>query len=533
MISKKAIWLFILFVVLTTAGLADASRILAEPDAQVGFHTVEDGDTWRSIAALYRTPVSQLWRSNGVTNPALLQAGQRLLIPTTSATAAPDVTGYTTTAGQSFWLAAIQSGVSASEILIINGLDSPTEAVGQQIFAPNNQGGVAQIPVPPTPLPTPVVETPPTEPQPTEITITGAEGSLPIVRDAPLQRSLMGIQGHFSIPDDDRDAMLRMAKQAGFTWLKYQVDWSNTEYSPGKYSIELDKLDIFMHHARTKKFNILLSIAKAPDWARNTQEEDGPPVDYGAYNEFVKFIVLRYKQDIAAIEIWNEPNLGREWRGAELSGHEYVRLLAGAYDTIKSVYPEGNIVVISAGPAPTGINDGVDAVDDRVFLRQMYEAGLPQYADAVGVHPYSWANPPWIRCCGSPDGPPIYNDHPSFFFLNTIEDYRAIQAEYDDLDRQLWATEFGWGTTDGLGFPVPEEAPYFAYISGDQQARYIHDAFVMAQAWDFMGPMFLWNLNVAALRNFDNNQAAYSIVSGIYQPRAAYNVLKDAPKVDD
>ncbi len=516
--SLGTVALLVLALVATTRQ-ADAS-----PQEQVTYHKVQADEDWGSIAAYYIIPVDLLWRANGVTNPSLLAEGQRLLIPVESAPPVESVLVFDITSDTLTWQAAIQSGNALSSILYLNGLGSPAEALGQQLYAPNRQTAIALIPGTPTPLPTPMAESPETD---------TPEAAPPAAVEGALRSSLMGIQGHFSVPEKDRNQLFKMVKKAGFTWVKYQVDWGKIEYIPGRYSVELDKLDDFMQDATAHKLNVLLSIVKAPDWARETTEADGPPVDYNSYNEFVKFIVLRYKYKIAAIEIWNEPNLRREWTGAQMSGYEYVRLLSGAYGTIKREYPEGNIVVISAGLAPTGINDGVNAVDDREFLRQMYEAGLPNYTDAIGIHPYSWANPPWMHCCNDPEGPPTHNDHPSFFFLDTIEDYRDIQAEYDDSERQLWATEFGWGTMDGLDLPIPEDAPFFAYMNEDLQAQYILEAYRTAQQWDFMGPMFLWNLNVAALDGFDHNQAGYSIIRGLKDPRPAYTLLLETPKIDE
>jgi LysM repeat protein len=500
----------------------------ASPLPQAQFHTVQANEYWGSIAAAYGVPVELLWQANGVTNPTLLREGQRLFIPKTGYRPGESILVFDIAPNGSIWQAALQSGNMLSSLLLLNGLDSPAQAIGQQIYALNKQGSVAQIPSQPTPRPAPTAKATVPEPATSE-----PDATQPVVIEGALRRSRMGIQGHFSVPEGDLSKLLKLAKKAGFTWVKYQVDWSRTEYLPGRYSVELDQLDSFMQEATVRDYNVLLSIVKAPDWARNTTEEDGPPADYNAYNEFVKMIVLRYKYQIAAIEIWNEPNLRREWNGATLSGYEYVRLLAGAYGIIKSVYPEGDITVVSAGLAPTGINDGVSAVDDRRYLHQMYEAGLPNYADAVGIHPYSWANPPWLHCCNDPTGPPTHNNHPSFFFLDTIEDYRAIQATFGDSDRQLWATEFGWGTMDGLGLPIPEDAPFFAYVNQEQQAQYILEAFLMTQEWDYMGPMFLWNLNVAALDEFDHNQAGYSIILDIKQPRPAYTLLLETPKIED
>ena len=507
--------------------------VKAAPENQIGFHIVQSGDTWQSIAAHRGVPVDLLLRANGVVNPSLLAEGQRLFIPATDQPARNDLITLKVGEETSIWYVALQSGNALSTILYMNNLSCPFVAYGRQVVIPNNQNTVAQAstpaPPPPTDQPTPPGDSDSPEPTPT----LPPEPVEPGTGNGALLRSRMGIQGHFSIPDEDTRQLLDMvAYSMGFGWVKTQVDWSKIEYMPGQYSSELDKLDAFVNGAYDRELLVLLSVVKAPDWARNTTDEDGPPTDYNHYYAFLKFLILRYKFKLTAIEIWNEPNLGREWRGGTLSGEEYVRLLTGAYEVVKRE-EGGRIMVISAGLAPTGVTDGVNSVDDRLYLRQMYEAGLSNHTDVVGIHPYGWANPPQIRCCHASEGPPSHNDHPSFFFLNTIEDYRAIQSEFGDSGRPLWATEFGWGTMEGLGLPIPVEQPFFAYVNQTQQAEYIRDAFLIAQEWDFMGPMFLWNLNIATLDGFDPNQAGYSILNKIDRPRPAYNLLRDAPKIDD
>lgn len=348
----------------------------------------------------------------------------------------------------------------------------------------------------------------------------------------PLVQSRLGIQGHFGVALDEMDRLLELVSTAGFSWVKNQIDWSENETPPDVYP-ELAHLDAFMDDAERRGLNVLLSIVKAPDWARSANDGYGPPDDYDQLYDFVTFLANRYRPRLdhiqIAFEIWNEPNTSADWAGAPISAREYVRLLAGASYSIRA--QDTRYMIISAGLAPTGLNDGIIAVDDRAYLRDMYRAGVANYADAIGVHPYGWANPPWARCCGDPNLEPTHDDHPSFFFLDTIADYRAIQAEFGDSSRPLWATEFGWGTVEGLGIAVPEDAPYYAYVSERQQAEYILHAYVMAQSWDFMGPMFLWNLNVATILGYEPSQAAYSLLATLDRPRLAYIAIRDAPKV--
>src|SRR5262249_59496432 len=112
--------------------------------------------------------------------------------------------------------------------------------------------------------------------------------------------------------------------------------------------------------------------------ARKTNTEDGPPTDFNDYANFLTAIATRYKGRVLAYEIWDQPNIRRSWNGRPLSAASYVELLRVAYGAIKAVDP--GIVVVSAGLAPTGFNDGVNAISDRVFLRQAYTAGLASYS---------------------------------------------------------------------------------------------------------------------------------------------------------
>jgi polysaccharide biosynthesis protein PslG len=510
----------LLAIVLTASGFQTSGTAAKEPDQQSTFYAVRGDDTWVSISARFLIPTHDLWASNGIVNPSRLAEGQQIFVPIER----PKARGQVLASDRNPALAwvALHGSVPLTSLIMLNGITVPYLRRGEQLAAPVQQQ-IAEVPaatVPPaqsTPVPVG-----PSNPEPTPVPGTA------------LRRSLLGIQGHFAIQEDERRLLLdKVAYKLEFGWVKTQADWSRIEYSPGQYSVYLDDLDKFVDDAQNRELNVLLSVVKAPEWARGTSDRAGPPTDYNTYYNFLRFLVDRYRGKVQAIEVWNEPNLRHEWANGEpLSGAAYVGLLTGAYDAIKST--DSSITVISAGLAPTGVNND-DAKNDRLYFREMYEAGLAQHTDVIGIHPYGWANPPWARCCVDLGGVPTHNNDPSFFFMNTVEDYRAIQAEFGDSDRKMWATEFGWGTMDGLELDVPPEQPFFAYLDQHKQAEYIVAAFQIAQQWDFMGPMFLWNLNIGALDGaIDANQAGYSILGNEPdRPREAYRTLVDMPKTDD
>jgi hypothetical protein len=187
--------------------------------------------------------------------------------------------------------------------------------------------------------------------------------------------------------------------------------------------------------------------------------------------------------------------------------------------------------VVSGAPTPTGMNDGVIAIDDRAYLEQMYQAGLARYCDAVGVHPSGYNNPPdadW-RSWNDPTAPQ-FKGHPSFFFRGTMEGYRNIMVAYGDGGKRLWPTEFGWSTFENLGAGAPAGYEYANQNSEGEQAQWLVQAFQMSRNWGWVGPMFVWNLNFAPVSGPANEKAGFGILRADWSPRPSYSALQSMAK---
>jgi len=442
------------------------------------------------------------------------------------------------------WSGAGSTGAADAPEGVAQAAPSPTPGFGPIITAP------------PQPTPTPgaaPTQPPAATPRPSATPTVTPSGSLtPTIIPTPLPTftaDLMGIQINPNMSVDGFETMLWLAKRLGVKWVKLQFAWDILEPQQGTFSQTFYSYRVFVQRANQEGFKVMISVAKAPDWARASLDEDGPPRNPADLASFLTRMMSEVRVDLygnsyfAAIEVWNEPNLRREWNGATLSGAEYMRLFDAAYNGIRAGEGGASVTVVTAGLAPTGINDGASAIDDREFLRQMYAAGLnnPAYQNiAIGVHPYGAANPPDARWCGQEAcGAPGYNNHPSWFFLNTIEDYRAIMEQNGDAGRQLWATEFGWGTYEGFTTlegdpaPPPDNPPYLQWLDQQTQAHYIIRAFEIAQSKPYMGPMILWNLNYSNQELIDarDPRAAYALLRGGEDPlRPAFVQIEAAPK---
>ncbi|MDE2949536.1 MAG: cellulase family glycosylhydrolase [Chloroflexota bacterium] len=329
--------------------------------------------------------------------------------------------------------------------------------------------------------------------------------------DIRLDGSRMGIQVHYNFDVAGWDRTLRQIAALRMGWIKLQAswEWMQPDFA-GQFEENFRLFQLHVQEADKRGNKVMLSIAKAPDWARNVnRNEDGPPDDLNQLAAFIGLLLEKLGPYIDAIEIWNEPNLKREWTGqATFDGAGYMELFRVGYNAIRAYSP--NITVITAGLAPTGNSQNI-SVNDRSFLRQMYQAGLASFPDVViGIHPYSWGNPPDFVCCNNVNGQG-WDDQPQFFFSQNIRDYSEI-IRANGHDAKMWATEFGWATWEG--YPTDAPDPWMYYNTALNQRDYSLRAFQIAQSRADIGVMILWNLSFAEeLTIFDRSElAGYSLL---------------------
>jgi spore germination protein YaaH len=384
-----------------------------------------------------------------------------------------------------------------------------------------------QVPSP-TPTPTPTA-TPTATPTPLP-TATPKPTAKPVAAAPKGPGFGYGVQGD-AITDSDHGRLFGLIQQLGFGWFKQQVEWFRYNPAPGQY--DWGSLDRIVDSANAAGIKLLFSVVKAPQWARPSGDTDqGPPSDPNVYGEFLKAMATHYKGRVAAYEIWNEQNLYYEWGGlgGKLNAGKYVQLLKVAYQAIKSA--DSGATVISGALTPTGYNDGNIAIDDRVYLEQMYQAGMKNYCDAVGAHPSGYNNPPDAKWETYSDATASFNakGHPSWFFRGTLESYRNIMIKYGDSAKRIWVTEFGWASVESLGVAPARGYEYAADTTEAEQAQYITNAYRLAKSWGWVGPMFLWNLNFGPICGAGDEKSAFSIIRPDWSMRPAFAGLVNMPK---
>ena len=301
---------------------------------------------------------------------------------------------------------------------------------------------------------------------------------------------------HTLRPDDQ---VLQQARDLGFQQVVQVLSWEETEPTRGEWHWEYP--DYLVQAADFYGLDLVVRLDHPPEWARQAPlDPNDYPFDVDMYLRFVDRAVRRYGDAISGYIIWNEPNLAPEW-GALPNPAAYTGLLRQAYEIIKKGSPSA--VVVSAGLAPTN-EQSEEAMDDRIFLEEMYQAGAQSSFDALGAHPYGFAY--------SPDDP-----HGAHNGLNVsrLLDLRGVMEAYQDESKPIWVTEIGW-TTHGMG----EHG--WVTVSPEEQSNHLVDAwFKTRNEFPWVEVFTVWNLSLAESEREDE-QAGYSLLDkdGTTKPAA-------------
>jgi len=153
----------------------------------------------------------------------------------------------------------------------------------------------------------------------------------------------------------------------------------------------------------------LLSGCQASDPNDATSWQPSAP-NYADYAGFVAYLARRYGTQLAAIEVWNEPDQSNEayWAGPNKT-ETYAALLRAAYPAIKQADPH----VMVLGGSLVGSNG--------LFLSALYAAGIKGYYDGLAVHYYSRLT------------------------LDEVREIHEVQLANGDT-KPLWLDEFGWSS---------------------------------------------------------------------------------------
>ena len=333
-----------------------------------------------------------------------------------------------------------------------------------------------------TPTPTPI-PTPTPLPRPAVVAAPAEQASTPAAPEfaavAPPPGSIsIELGGHVQSTGSGRT--VAAMRSAGMSWMKIQSRF----YWGGAADLSGD-----IANAHGNGFKILVGTVGNP-----AELASGGQGYINAYTDWLQQIAW---QGADAIEVWNEPNLDREWPRGQISGVAYARMLQIAYQKIKAA--NGATMVISAAPAPTGAEaafPGQVMNDDR-WLREMVSGGGLNYLDCVGAHYNEGIIPP-----NQTSGDPRDGYYTRFF-------YGMLNTYYGITSRPICFTELGYLTSDGLP-ALPSFFSWARNVTVQQQAAWLAQAAALASQSGQVRLFIVWNIDFTLYGT--DPQAGYAII---------------------
>jgi hypothetical protein len=318
-----------------------------------------------------------------------------------------------------------------------------------------------------------------------------------------------------------RERSLQMIRDAGFRWIRQEFPWEDIEIH-GKGDFEdrrwephrsaWEKYDNIVDLADQYELEIIARLSTPPDWTRAENNEFSdlwPPDDYADFGDFVYAVVDRYKGRVRYYQIWNEPNLVREW--GVVDAGKYVELLKVAYTRAKEADPE---CVILAGALSATIEldreEWGKGVSDFIYLQQMYDAGAAAYFDIMSVQGYGLFSGPTNRRMQAR----VLNFSRPLYI-------REIMVLNGDAEKAIWISELDWS-------PVPEGiTPVYGRYDEETRARYVVEAYErMEEEWPWMGVACFWFFKRADDSERERPEYYFRMVEPDFAPLPVYDAIK-------
>lgn len=295
------------------------------------------------------------------------------------------------------------------------------------------------------------------------------------------------------IGDAQHNPRINYLPGVGAQVARLTVRWDAVSNTPGLFF--WFPYDLVYGQLLDRGIRPLIVVTSAPCWAQtgDCASEGAPSPDH--YDEFAQFAAMaaqRYNQAIG-VEVWNEPNLAKFW-GSEPEPKAYAEMLKQAIPAIRAANP--GMATVTAGLAPSGQSDSVGYAP-RDFLRQAYEAGGPQLADAIGAHPYPFRS---------------YGED----FLGAIRTelyyYVRVKEDFGDGAKPIWVTEVGVANDEGYDL--------------DQQADALARIYVLLRRVE--------NIPVVVFHRFvdradaSDKERSYGVIASDGNPKPAYCAVAGA-----
>src|SRR5690348_6712559 len=245
----------------------------------------------------------------------------------------------------------------------------------------------------------------------------------------------------YNASEDEIKARFDEMEALGVNTVRVVVPWAAIKRAePGSpleqlFPPDWKKMDFIVQQAQERGFSVLGVLNSTPYYgaAGNngclTCVGAAPdPTDFAA---FAAEVAQRYKGEISAYEVWNEPNSFKTWSPA-VDPVAYTNVLKAAYTAIKNADPNATVV---AGVLGAVITVGGLTMDPVTFVKTMYANGAKGFFDALSYHPYNYQRT-------------FAEQNPGFLSpLQMLLQMRQTMLDNGDDLVKIWASEYGLPTS--------------------------------------------------------------------------------------
>jgi fibronectin type 3 domain-containing protein len=277
------------------------------------------------------------------------------------------------------------------------------------------------------------------------------------------------------------------------------TSWDKIEYARGSYT--WNELDTWLRSLHSHGQEAMYTFGRVPHWASMRPSEAcpydtdaqgcaAPPADVSSGDStFKTFVTALVKHSLSSpelhisyYEMWNEPDLKRNWSGTP---GQLVQMAKDAYSIIHSLDPNAKLI----GPTPSTANQyGVH------YLPDYYAAGGASAQDIVGLHAYLY------------DGSNFSNSPAAI--TTSISQLKKLMSAHGISSKPIWFTEGNW---NGDGGGTLNDAQKAAYISQEHMLMFSTGA-VARYFW------YSWDSKVGTL---------WTPTSGLTAAGRAYSLLQE------
>lgn len=292
---------------------------------------------------------------------------------------------------------------------------------------------------------------------------------------------------------------------------RLDVSWSSLQLTgPGVVDAAyVARLDAVVDGAQRRGIDLVLALHTTPCWASSAPDslkldctgaywDRGvtryPPKDNADFAWAARWVAQRYVGRVAALELWNEPNLvidGVTPLIADDQAATYAGMVKAAYPAVKQVAPALPVLAGSMSFA------------DDVFLKALYGHGIKGFYDGISVHPYNeWRAP------GAPHDPAWYK----YDYVLGLEAIRRAMTAAGD-SSPVWVTEVGW-TDCTVG------ADRWC-VTSEQQAAYVEQVVgLTAERFPWVRALILYGLRDKGSDRTETEHR-FGMVDRDYNPKPA------------